>query len=439
MKKQLLILSSLLLSVYTLAQVPNYVPTNGLVVFYSFNGNANDFSGNNFNGTVSGAALTTDRFGNSNSAYSFVSGNQIVSNPSLPIGNSARSISLWFQTSSTSYNSSTGLGANVMMSYGSGPGTSGSGVSGQLHCETQVGVLVFNHYATGLGGGANYVSNGQWHNMIYTFDGSVHKLFLDGVLIDTDTYALNTGITSLYFGKRASEPNWHQYNGKVDEVGIWNRALTLCEVQDLYNAQLNSVAVNAGIDQTVCAGNSVTLSGSGANTYAWSNNVSNGVGFNPTVSNEYVVTGTDVNGCLGTDTVNVMVNNSSSSTLTETALDSYILNGQTYTESGTYTQVIPNVAGCDSTITLNLSLDFTGFNEIKTGFSIAPNPIIDFVTITSSELLYNEYVLFDSQGRKVLLGTLAGTTTQLDLSKLSRGNYLLQIGEKKTPIKLVKQ
>ena len=44
---------------------------DGLVAYYPFNGNANDESGNGNNGTVNGATLTTDRFGNTNKAYSF--------------------------------------------------------------------------------------------------------------------------------------------------------------------------------------------------------------------------------------------------------------------------------------------------------------------------------------------------------------------------------
>jgi len=51
--------------------VPSYVPTNGLVGWWPFNGNANDESGNSNNGTVNGATLTTDRSGNANKAYSF--------------------------------------------------------------------------------------------------------------------------------------------------------------------------------------------------------------------------------------------------------------------------------------------------------------------------------------------------------------------------------
>jgi hypothetical protein len=41
------------------------------------------------------------------------------------------------------------------------------------------------------------------------------------------------------------------------------------------------------------------------------------------------------------------------------------VNGQTYTQSGTYTATIPNAAGCDSIITLNLSLSYTGIDELS--------------------------------------------------------------------------
>ena len=62
------------------AQVPPYVPTNGLVAWWPFTGNANDLSGNGNNGTVNNATLTTDRYGNSNCAYSFNGGHSISKN-----------------------------------------------------------------------------------------------------------------------------------------------------------------------------------------------------------------------------------------------------------------------------------------------------------------------------------------------------------------------
>jgi hypothetical protein len=53
------------------AQVPSYVPSNGLSGWWSFSGNANDESGNGNNGTVNGAKSTVDRNGNANKAYDF--------------------------------------------------------------------------------------------------------------------------------------------------------------------------------------------------------------------------------------------------------------------------------------------------------------------------------------------------------------------------------
>ena len=71
MKTKLLLITALALTLNVTAQVPNYVPASGLAGWWSFTGNANDLSGNNNNGTVNGATLTTDRFGSANSAYSF--------------------------------------------------------------------------------------------------------------------------------------------------------------------------------------------------------------------------------------------------------------------------------------------------------------------------------------------------------------------------------
>ena len=66
------------------SQVPNYVPTTGLVGYWPFNGNANDESGNGNNGTVNGATLTTDRFGSANSAYSFNGNGNHIEIPNSP-------------------------------------------------------------------------------------------------------------------------------------------------------------------------------------------------------------------------------------------------------------------------------------------------------------------------------------------------------------------
>ena len=67
--------------------------------------------------------------------------------------------------------------------------------------------------------------------------------------------------------------------------------------------------VNAGSDTTICDGNSVTLSGSGANSYSWDNSVFNSVPFNPTVGIvTYTVTGLDGDNCQNIDSVTIFVN-----------------------------------------------------------------------------------------------------------------------------------
>ncbi len=69
---------------------------------------------------------------------------------------------------------------------------------------------------------------------------------------------------------------------------------------------VNDPQVDAGVDQTVCAGDPVTLVGALATTYAWDNGVTDGVPFVPLSSGIYTVTGT-TNGCTATDQVLVTV------------------------------------------------------------------------------------------------------------------------------------
>ncbi len=88
----------LALSINAFAQIP----TNGLVGYWPFNGNANDESGNSHNGTVTGAVLTSDRYGENNGAYYFdgTSDYIYITNSSLVSG-SYVSISMWVFTDGT--------------------------------------------------------------------------------------------------------------------------------------------------------------------------------------------------------------------------------------------------------------------------------------------------------------------------------------------------
>lgn len=72
-------------------------------------------------------------------------------------------------------------------------------------------------------------------------------------------------------------------------------------------AVFNLPQIDAGIDQVICPGEQVVLTGTGGVNYTWNNGITDGIPFNPTTSQTYTVTGTDVNGCSNTDNVNITV------------------------------------------------------------------------------------------------------------------------------------
>ena len=73
-----------------------------------------------------------------------------------------------------------------------------------------------------------------------------------------------------------------------------------------------------------------------------------------TASGTYTQLRANAAGCDSAITLNLVISHSNGSTINQAACDSYTLNGQTYTASGTYTQLFTNISGCDSTVTLNL-------------------------------------------------------------------------------------
>jgi hypothetical protein len=217
---------------FIMAQVPSYVPTNGLVCYYPFTGNANDVSGNSYNGTTSNVTLTTDRFGNPNSAYNFVgtAGSVITASPILPIGNASRTISAWVKsTSATGGGSGTNL--NVMVNWGLGQ-------SGKM-CELffDLGKAKFQNYAANVLNSNTNINDNIWHNVIGTYDNvtSTLKIYIDGVLKGTLSGTFNTTNSQLYIGERASEITLQKMDGTLDDIGIWNRALSHQEVTNIYN------------------------------------------------------------------------------------------------------------------------------------------------------------------------------------------------------------
>ena len=234
------------MSQYTVAQVPSYVPTDGLVGYWPFDGNANDASGNGNNGVVNGATLTSDRFGNTNSAYSFTVNSSagmgsaqdriIVTNPTIPNDNSF-TMSGWvnLETKPGSFNNRPhtlmgrwdGNGAAVFRNYIS--------YSGQV--ET---VLFPSNQSTYTSGNVTY---GNWEHIIISYDGSVIKHYVNGQLTGQETLDIDivTSSTDLTFGElHMGNGHWYLFSGKMDDLGYWSRALTQEEITTLYESEVLS-------------------------------------------------------------------------------------------------------------------------------------------------------------------------------------------------------
>jgi hypothetical protein len=125
-----------------------------------------------------------------------------------------------------------------------------------------------------------------------------------------------------------------------------------------------------------------------------------------TTSGVFTQTLSNAVGCDSILSLNLTINLSSTSNITQTACESYFLNSQTYTASGSYIQTLLNVKGCDSTITLNLTIDTVNTFVTQTGTTITSN---------ATGALY-QWVLCPSYS------TLPGATNQ-SYTPTSNGNY----------------
>lgn len=307
--KKLLLLGALALYINSFAQVPAYVPTTNLSAWYSFSGNTNDNSTNALNAANYTAVAVDDRMANPMSAYSMPGAPTTymeVPNPAgdlLDAGTGEFSISLWFKTSGilqTLLHKRTMGGAGGLTNY--------QGYSMYVDLNGKAGFAIedSNFDNTGVASPNTYNDN-NWHHMVVVrniTDDSVY-LYMDGVMTKANedlTTVSTSSATDLYIGKWT---NYDAYslNGSIDDIGIWKQALTACEIQDLYNAGLNSV-----VNTVTQSGALLTADQNGA-TYQWldcdNNNspfaMETNQSFTPSTTGNYAVE-VDMNGCVVTST-----------------------------------------------------------------------------------------------------------------------------------------
>jgi hypothetical protein len=241
MKKQLLCLFALLnLAGGAFAQtIPSYVPTNGLVGWWPFNGNANDESGNENNGTAANVEFTSDRFGNSNASARFPDGN---TNSNIQLGShhySTFSYSIWYKINIPTTHGFGVLASNYL---------DGNGFEIQIGGGNKLTFILSNGASWGSFMDTSAIELNKWHHIIVTFNGQFGKMYKNGNLV---LNGLNTGtmteVDSLFepnfqpgnqqltFGDRTNG-NVFEFNfeGFLDDIAIYNRALSQQEITALY-------------------------------------------------------------------------------------------------------------------------------------------------------------------------------------------------------------
>jgi len=280
--------SSLLLTFLTFFVVSvatAQIPTDGLVGYWPFTGNANDESGNGNNGIIY-ANLTNDRFGSPNSAYNFSQGSKIEVPMTqqlfeLPV----RSFSFWFRLSANQ------TGGRI---YETTFQNGGIGFYAGSMFDTWYGYSQHCCNIVGLSGGPI----GVWHHIVVNSNDNTGftQVYLDGVQISTSNgYPAGNGCFSntawqwqgefMRFGQGA---NGEAYFGDIDDISIYNRALTPTEITQLYNntsSNLPSTCYISTSSTTLCSGQSALLNMN--SNISGSNNIfNNEVNWNQVVSGD---------------------------------------------------------------------------------------------------------------------------------------------------------
>jgi len=213
--------------------IPNPPTTNGLIAYYPFNGNANDESGNSLNGSLLGATLTTDRKGIANRAYYFNGSSsyiRILHNALLNLPNFT--IALWVNVER--YSGSTAE-SGFIFSKGIYPNYNYQLSAGNLsRTNTFNSTTTINNNQTSLIS-TNTFNTGTWYLLVTVNDGSNLKIYVNMVQYGSIPIGQSdTNNNDIHIGSYEGDTRWF-FKGKIDDIRVYNRALSETEIQQIFN------------------------------------------------------------------------------------------------------------------------------------------------------------------------------------------------------------
>lgn len=236
------------------AQVPDYVPAEGLVGWYPFNGNANDESGNGNDGVAIGMiSYELDRFNQPASslvgdgdASNYV---RVQTNSTFSTFQAGMTISAWFKSQVTA-------GGRRIIQMGNTDGTSGKSFhlmrdvtnAAAVIKDPTTGSTPYPYFGLWNGTENTMTSENEWHHLalVADFQSLQWEIYLDGQLEEDGISQIALGISGLDFSNQSmdflrkfgSGYDGDAWIGQVDDFGFWNRALSEEEILALYNAEL---------------------------------------------------------------------------------------------------------------------------------------------------------------------------------------------------------
>jgi hypothetical protein len=197
--------------------------TEGLVAYYPFDGDANDASGYEHHGEVHGATLVKGKFGN---AYSFNGKDSRIKLPASAIQGTELTVTLWVKTKDNVYALVSGANHSHNNEY---------------LIDVVNGILQISYHNDSVHKASMSVSDNQWHSLTVVTEIAQTRIYVDGLPKKTLEYASNTPfkVEGLWLGGDQDSVNggWQahqQFEGLMDEIRIYNRALTDREIQSLY-------------------------------------------------------------------------------------------------------------------------------------------------------------------------------------------------------------
>jgi hypothetical protein len=403
MKRTLIVLFITSYAIDLTCQVPDYVPLNGLAAWWSFSGNASDESSNDNNGTVSGATLTDDRNGQPNSAYQFDGVNDHIEVPnSSSLNMPSLTMSAWLNCDNAPTEGSDGMMAIISKWYN------------LLNCgnnsDTYISVLSNYNFSVRLESacsvypGSTIISGNpvpldEWVFITYVHDELVGgSVYINGILAGTNPTSgeICTSTNPLLIGcDNDGGAFWRMFSGKLDDIGIWNRALNDEEILGLYYScpAISVYEINGDISPTAFTNSVYSYPNTTGSSYTW------------TVTNGVIVSGQ------GTNEIEVL---------------------WAAVGTGSVSVIEENAAGCTGEpVTFDVVIIPTSITEQNNNeYEISPNPCSDYFKIVAPfEITGSKFMVYNATGQCVMEGKISSSTATISTSSLNSGVYFVTLSD----------